>query len=517
MPVPKLGLSTTLAFSLIIPIYAQTGGTPAHAPQPLYRVTIVQRTTPAINYGHRAEPTKIDFRGTALLPDAHGDATVESKRGATMIDAHFNNVPPPTRFGREYLTYVVWAISPDGRAQSVGELVSNGSDKGHLTASTPMQAFALIVTAEPYYSVSQPSDVVVMENALRPETIGKVEQVNATYEMLPRKEYTYNVTSQPPPAAGPAVSMPEYEALVATYQAKNAIQIAISAGAEQYAPDRLKRAQQMFDQARQLSRKTLSDQVVADMREVAQAAEDARAVSALRSEQERRSREQSQTQQVAKQEETERAADQAAAEQARAEADRARIEAQQAAEQARQQAVQNPPPPPPAVSQSADRLEQRPADDTRERRADLRRRLSGAGFQTLDTPRGLVVIIPNSLLQASPEGVRGRLGIVASAMSTYPGLRAEVDGNADAGAAAASLKASQEVAGRVRDMLVGQGLPAASMTSYGYGNSRPTASNQTAYGKQQNQRVEIVISGDAIGTMPVWERTYTLQRHPQPR
>jgi len=344
---------------------AQTAATTQHPPQPLYRVTIVQRTTPAINYGHRAEPTKIDFRGTALLPQAHGDATVESKRGATMIDAHFSDVPPPTRFGNEYLTYVVWAISPDGRAQSVGELVPNGSNKGHLTASTPMQAFALIVTAEPYYSVSQPSDVVVMENALRPETVGKVEQVNATYEMLPRKEYTYNVTSQAPPAAGPAVSMPEYEALVATYQAKNAIQIAIAAGAEHYAPDRLKRAQQMFEQARQLSRKTLSDQVVSDMREVAQVAEDARSVSALRAEQERRSREDSQ----AKQEEAERAANQAAADQARAEADRARVEAEQAAEQARERAAVQNAPSPPAVPQSADRLEQRPPDDARERRA----------------------------------------------------------------------------------------------------------------------------------------------------
>src|SRR5689334_12944938 len=111
--------------------------------QPIYRITIVQRTTPAINYTHRSEPTRIDFRGTALLGQASGDAWVENRRGATMIDAHFKNVPPPTRFGAQYLTYVVWAISPDGRAQSIGELILNGSDKGHLTASTPMQAFAL--------------------------------------------------------------------------------------------------------------------------------------------------------------------------------------------------------------------------------------------------------------------------------------------------------------------------------------------------------------------------------------
>ncbi len=263
---------------------AVAGFAQASAPSPLYRITIVQRTTPAINYSHRLEATKIDFRGTALLPQARGEATVENRRGATAIDARFNHVPPPTRFGAGYLTYVVWAISPDGRAQNVGELVLNGSDKGRLTASTPMQAFALIVTAEPYFAVSQPSDVVVMENAIRPETVGQVEAVNATYELLPRKEYTYNenAQSQGGPTPGTAVSMKEYEALTATYQAKNAIQIAIAAGAERYAPDRLRRAEQMFDQARQLPRKEQSEQVVANMREVAQIAEDARAIAVKR-------------------------------------------------------------------------------------------------------------------------------------------------------------------------------------------------------------------------------------------
>src|SRR5579884_1623295 len=141
-----------------VPVVAQSP-IPAQRPmpQPIYKITIVQRTTPAVNYGHRSEPTKIDFKGTALLPQAHGDATVQNKNGATMVDAHFSDVPPPSRFGPQYLTYVVWSISPEGRPQNLGELVPNGSDKGHVVASTPMQTFALIVTAEPYYSVTQPS------------------------------------------------------------------------------------------------------------------------------------------------------------------------------------------------------------------------------------------------------------------------------------------------------------------------------------------------------------------------
>ena len=495
----------------------------AQQPQPVYRVTIVQRTTPAINYTHRSEPTKIDFKGTALLPSARGEATVENKRGATLVDARFNHVPPPGRFGPQYLTYVVWSISPEGRAQSIGELILNGSDKGHLVASTPMQTFALIVTAEPYYSVTQPSDVVVMENAIRPETVGEVQPVNATYELLPRKEYTYNVSSQPVTAATPAVNMPEYEALLASYEARNAIDLASAAGAGRYAPDKLSRADRLYNQARLLPRKTQSEQVVAEMREAAQVAEDARAISVARDAQEQMARVQAETTQAQKQAIAERAAEQAAAERANAEAAIARQQAARAAaeaEQARQQAQarqmqarQNA-----ATQTEADRLRPRPPENARETRSALRQRLSRSGFQTLDTPRGLVVVIPNSLVESAAEAVRGRLASVASAVAAYPGLRVEVEGNTDnSHSASASRVLSDELATRVRDMLVPAGIAASSISAVGYGGSRPTASNQTAAGRELNRRVEIVVSGDAIGTMPAWERTYSLERRPLPR
>jgi len=500
--------------------------------QPIYRITIVQRTTPAINYSHRSEPAKIDFKGTPLLPQSRGEATVENKRGATLVDAHFNNVPPPTRFGPQFLTYVVWSISPEGRAQSIGELILNGSDKGHLVSSTPMQAFALIVTAEPYYSVTQPSDVVVMENAIRPDTVGEVQQVKATYELLSRKEYTYRVSEQPAAPSGPALSMAEYEAVVATYEAKNAIQIAGAAGAGRYAPDKLNRAELLFDQARQLPRKTLSEEVVAKMREVAQIAEDARAISVQRAEQERMAQVRAQTAQAQKQAAAEQAAAEAAAERARLDAERAEQDAERTqrdreraeqeatrasaeAEQARRQreAQQNA-----AQAAQADRLMPRPPDNSRETRAALRQRLSQSGFQTLDTPRGLVVLIPNSLLESAPEAVRSHLASVASAVLLYPALRIEVEGHTESGnSESAGTRFTQELAAHVRDKLVAQGITPASITAAGYGSTRPTASNQISVGRRQNRRVEVVISGDAIGSMPVWDRTYTLERRPLPR
>jgi flagellar motor protein MotB len=400
------------------------------------------------------------------------------------------------------LTYVVWAISPEGRAQSIGELVLNGSDKGHLTASTPMQAFALIVTAEPYYSVSKPSGVVVMENAVRPETVGQVEQVNATYELLPRTEYTYTMdtpAAQQPPA-GPAMSMQEYEALLATYQAKNAIQIAIAAGADRYAPDRLRHAQEIFDQARQLPRKTQGEQVVASMREAAQIAEDARAISALRAEEEHDTQvkaqamaQAAQAQIQAQNQAAQAAADQAAAAQSREEADRTMS----------QQVQPQPAPPPPPVAQAP----AVPQTGGRDTRAALRQQLGNSGFQTLDTPRGLVVVIPDMLLEGSVNGVRGRLAVVASSISAYPNLRVEVDGNTDRGNSEnANYRMSQQLAGQVRAMLLAQGVPPASIAAYGYGSTRRVGPN-----KQENDRVEVVISGAPIGEMPVWERTYSFK------
>ena len=256
---------------------------------PLYRVTVVGRTAKAVNYGHRAEPTKIGMRGTVLMPYARGEAKVESKQGAMRIDARLKNLEPPTKFGREYLTYVLWAITPDGRATNLGEVVANDDNNGKLATASELQAFALIVTAEPYYAVTMPSDLVVMENVIRPDTVGKVEEIDAKYELMPRGHYTFDV---PAPTyastslmAQPKVSLDEYEMLLELYQAQNAVQIARSVGADRLAADTLRRAEQLLQEARDAhERKAGNKTVVMTARHAAQAAEDARMIAMKRQE-----------------------------------------------------------------------------------------------------------------------------------------------------------------------------------------------------------------------------------------
>src|SRR5579862_7064349 len=188
---------------------------------PLYRVTVVDRTISAVNYQYRNGPTMIDFRGTVLMPPAKGEAIVESKEGRVEVDVKFEHLAPPTRFGREYLTYVLWAITPEGHAKNLGEILAGSSDKAHMRVTTDLQAFGLIVTAEPYSAVRQPSDVVVLENQIRPDTIGRTEPIQAKYELLPRGHYTYNVPSNLAAAegSGPMLSQSQYQEVVEIYQA----------------------------------------------------------------------------------------------------------------------------------------------------------------------------------------------------------------------------------------------------------------------------------------------------------
>ncbi len=253
---------------------------------PIYQVTVERRSVRALNYGYRnSEPTRIDFNGTVLLPRAHGDAKVESKAGAVEVDANFKKLDPPSRFGTEYLTYVLWAITPDGRPNNLGEIVTNGDGNGKLKVTTHLQAFGLIVTAEPYFSVTQPSNVVVLENMPRPGSAGRVQEVEAKYELLPRSKTP--VAAKPVelqnPAGGRKISQDQYEAVAALYQAQNAVQIARSQGADRYAADTLGRAEELYRQAQQMQQdKGGSKNVVTLAREAAQKAEDARTIAVRR-------------------------------------------------------------------------------------------------------------------------------------------------------------------------------------------------------------------------------------------
>jgi hypothetical protein len=270
-------------FFTVLPVLAQQ---PAQD-VPIYRVTVERRAIQAINYGHRTEPTRIDFRGTVLLPRAAGEAKVEGQRGAVAVEAKFEGLEAPSRFGPQYLTYVLWAISPDGRPVNLGEITPNGANKARLKVTAPFQAFGLIVTAEPYFAVTQPSNLVVLENALRPDTAGKVETVEAKYELLPRPPATAAPIEIHPQTAGKEIPLDQYEAVVAVYQAQNALQIARAEGADRYAAETLQKAEQLYQQAERLQgQKGGSRQVVTAAREAAQTAEDARTIALRRKAQE---------------------------------------------------------------------------------------------------------------------------------------------------------------------------------------------------------------------------------------
>lgn len=255
-------------------------------PAPIYKVTVEQRSIEAVNYGHANEPTKIDFRGTVLLPRAKGEAKIEGKAGAVDIDARFKGLQPPTQFGPRYLTYVLWAITPEGRPVNLGEVLPDASNDAKLKVTARLQAFGLLVTAEPYFSVTEPSNVVVLENEVRPDTEGKVEEVQAKFELLRRDES--------PVTAGPierqrlsneerAVPMDRYQALLALYEAQNALQIARAQGADHYAQNTMKKAESLYAQAEKLGdEKDASQSVVTIAREATQTAEDARTIAATR-------------------------------------------------------------------------------------------------------------------------------------------------------------------------------------------------------------------------------------------
>ena len=496
-----------LILALSVPAMCQQAG-----PAPIYRVTVTERTVKAINYQYRSGPTLVDFRGTVLMPKAKGEASVESKQGRSEIDARFENLSEPQRFGREYLTYVLWALTPDGRPHNIGEIVASSSNKSHLRVTTDYQAFAMIVTAEPYSAVRTPSDVVVLENQVRPDTVGKIEQVEARYELMPRGHYSYQILPEVSNNA-PRVSMRKYEELLEVYQAQNAVGVAQAANAEQLAPNTFAKAQQLLTEAQQLEKsKGDSSRIIQAAREAAETAEDARVISERRAQEDKLARAQSdlaaaQRAHAQAAAEVERARAEAQSAKAQAEAERAareRAEADAAAARAAQQSRthaqidQTIPPPPPAIHNES------------EFRMHLLEQLNGP-LPTRDTPRGLVATVANSAFTGSlvRPTVAQQIARVGDIVVANPGLRVEIEGHTDA---PGSEALSAQRADAVREILVAHGVSPNAVTSRGLGNARPLASNSTEAGREENQRVEIVISGSAIGNVPFWDRTYPLKR-----
>ena len=244
----KLLLAAAVALSLPAVAQSNSQGTVEvehMSATPTFRVTVISRSVQAVNYEHRSGSSKVDFAGSNLMPGATGEAHVNSKRGSISIDAYFGNLQRPMSFGNEYLTYVLWAISPEGRAVNLGEVLVGDDNRSKLHVTTDLQAFALIVTAEPYYAVRQPSNAVVLENVVRDDTKGTSEAVNAKYELMERGGYLPTGYKFDPVVLNAKLPLEFFEA-------RNALRIAQSEGAEQYAAASYRHAVELMNTADQL-------------------------------------------------------------------------------------------------------------------------------------------------------------------------------------------------------------------------------------------------------------------------
>ena len=563
-----LGLTSASVLAQVAPNPTQHSPASPQDPVTLYRVTVVSHTTPAINYRPRHDDTPLDFAGTSLLPKAEGRANISGEKGYIRIDAKFDKLEPATRFGPEYLTYVMWAITPEGRATNLGELQVKGDD-GRLKVTTELQAFALVVTAEPYFAVTQPSDVVVMENVVRKglwdNTNGRVEPLQAKYELLKRGAYLMNtdVGSVRWPAPEPGVPLD-------LAQARNAVEIARFARADQYAADTYRKAAMLLADAEQArARHKDRNKIMMPARQAAQTAEDARIIALQRQEQiyqeqqraaalqrENEARDRARAEQDLRlQAEQQRLV----AEQQRLDADRQRREAEDQRQQAEQQRLladqraQQEKAAADAARAAAelDRLEaERQRADAERQRADVdrvraeadRARLDAEAaraaaeaqaqhardiaeqserekaqlreqlrvelntiLETRETARGLVVNVSDVLFDFDSAnlkpGAREKVARVAGILKSHPDLKIEVEGHTDSvGSNDYNLRLSERRAESVRTSMVQQGVNRDVVGTAGFGESKPVATNSTAVGRQQNRRVEIVVSGESIGT-----------------
>lgn len=469
-----------------------------------YKVQVVQRDIDAVNYLHRSGSTHIGFVGTELLPEAKGQADVKSERGGITIKAEFKGLRPANSFGPQFLTYVLWAISPDGRPQNLGEVLPAGT-KNNIEVTTALQAFGMIVTAEPYYSVSTPSDVLVLKNVVD-NTSGVLEKVNAHTTLLPRGIYA-EVTDGQHTVARPITR--DEKSPLELYEAYNAVRIAEAAGADRYAPEILAKAKTSLKNAADIDASKHRDEKleITFARGAVESAEDAR-VSTLRKKADERARNQeaakvqAQADAVASQAQAEQS--QAAAERARLQAEQARLDAQQAeiskanadVATARARAAEL------DANQRAAAANQR-AQSAEQMREKLRAQLNEV-LQTTETSRGLIVNLSDVLFDTGKytlkPGTQVSLARIAGILQSYPGLKVQVEGYTDStGSDELNQKLSDNRAGTTRDFMVKQGVTQENISATGYGKADPVADNATAAGRAQNRRVELVVSGDAIG------------------
>jgi outer membrane protein OmpA-like peptidoglycan-associated protein len=469
---------------------------------PLYKIQVVGRDIPAINYFHRNGATKIGFQGTSLLPAAKGTAKVEARAGRTSIDASMEGLTPANGFGPEYLTYVLWAITPEGRPVNLGEVLPTGSkDKNQIQVTTNLQAFGLIVTAEPYFAVTTPSDVVVMQNFVQDNTQGVIEQINAHYSLLPRGAYADT-------AGRHTVLHPitrDEKSPLELYEAQNAVQIAVAAGADKYAADTMTTAKTALQNAEDINAHQKNrKEAITFAREAVQSSEDARIITIrkIKAEDDEAARQarinaeqQAQQAQLAAQQ-SQLAAEQQAAARAKADAARAKADADAAASEARAQAARD-------AQAAAEKSAQAAAQQAEEAKERLRNQLNQV-LQTTETARGLIVNLSDVLFDFNkytlkPE-TREKLAKVSGILLAYPNLKVQVEGYTDnIGSDEYNQKLSEQRANSVRDYLVSQSVPDSNVTAQGFGKNSPIADNSTNAGRAANRRVQLVVSGGVIG------------------
>lgn len=476
----KMGRVCPAIVTTFLWCFAAAAQPQAPAPAVTFRVNVVARSTKAVNYRHRSGATEIDFRGTAVMPKSEGKARIESKQGRIAIEASFQRLGPAYTAGTEYLTYVLWAITPEGRPRNLGELLLSGN-KSRIEVTTELQVFGMIVTAEPYFAVTQPSDVVVMENEIRPDTKGRWDVIDARYELLQRGQYAGTGSAQPP-VWSPKIPLELIEA-------RNAVRIARLTGADAYAKEIFEKAGKALASAEDYHDRQVGWKSVSMMaRESVQRAEDARVISLAKQQEEKLAAERRSSAEreakakaladaeTAKRQQAE--TDRAAMEKAKLRAEQETQEAQALARRAQQERAAS------EERQKQLALEaQQTLDKVRASRRQARARLLtqlSAVAQTRDTARGLEVILPEEFfeagaLAAKPES-REKLARLAGLVGAYPGLKVAIEHSAvqdssDTEAARATT---------LRDYFLSQGAdPEAVLT-------------------QPGERLTLVISGDAI-------------------
>ena len=521
-------LSTGVAFSQPVPNPTQQLNGAAQDGSPLFRVTVVGRTLSAINYRPRQGDTKIDFEGTTLLPKAEGHATISGEQGYMKIDARFNNLEPAQRFGREYLTYVLWAVTPEGRAVNLGEIQVNNDD-AKVSVTTQLQAFGLLVTAEPYFAVTQPSDVVVIENVIRDQTKGSFEVVSAKYELLKRGSYLMNqdASALKTKALEPGVPLDLGEA-------RNAVELSRIAGADRFATETFNKAAAMLAAAESAkTNKSGSNVIMMSARQAAQTAEDARiialqrqedafaaaqraagaareqaAVNTAEAEAMRRRNAELETQSAlaaraaAERSTADAEAARLVAERGAANADAARLAAERGAADADAARLAAE-----AATRAAQANAQTAANQAEQEKAALRERLRvqlNVVLDTRETARGLIINLSDVLFDTGSAnlkaGAREKLARVSGILVAQQGLKLEIEGHTDSvGSEASNQSLSERRAESVRAYLVENKIMASTVGTAGFGENKPVATNDTAAGRQQNRRVELVVSGDIIG------------------